>query len=802
MRMYNFRFLPKAIYRIEQETVEAQNAVEQAIGHIIIVLDASGSMWSMLDPIKSFLIKLLVLEEYTSSRSLVSIVSYSSSGDVIRHAERVPLSKFLDLAGPAVKAIQAVTTRGLTCISQGLKVDDLIDQDETTGVILLSDGYANDPSPGVEKRSIDAAMLKLAANPKVFVNTVAFGSWADYGLLAHIANVGSGKCFQSPSPKQVYDAVHETLGLITGASAPVSRISVSPGEIVVAVSKSARKIIASTEDFTVRGLLATDDLTITRFVPDDAAGDAGDNRGNYYLLARAFMGLNRLNDAKCALFSSKNQTLLAQHGRALVSDELAGLVQALEAAIFDGDNGQEISSDLEIPGGNQLPVWEVLNVLGANSKHVMIDMDDLRSIYKRRSVKKIEGSRNEDGTITLPTTRSEVVGDKQWAHLVSFDNNRANATINMLVSQKIRVLDANGVDVATLLGMDLSDLKSNNNYTVVGDGAVLTSRLRIRLDSAQAFRALQRVGVISSSASFDLKESYEVDLGGRPVISWGQAFSPDCLDGLQGKLAGLKALASILTALTKGSSPRFTAEQIAELGKYKLTSGLNYSPSTTVPYTDRAQALASGQLDVRTTYEVQVGGTTLFDLSSIKGANEYLAKRFDLEINGAKAAKPSYGLWPTKAVVKTLTGRTKLTVADDIQFPIHCDFWGLGDGSTIKGILGDDAQEVLGTIKAALAAGKLSSEGQEALARCKQLVADKQDALFEGIRELVLYVGSTGMVPDELGATLVSLEGLKQQYPALDIPAAVEKNPEEVSIFKVGNSDLLIVSLGKADFTP
>lgn len=808
---FNFNRMTKMVTRMMFK--EDQDPSGASIDHVVLVIDASGSMYYELDKIKSFLIKLLVLEEYRRATTLVTILSYSSKGDVQYHVKRAAISSFLDMTGPGVASIQKMQVRGMTCISQGLNIKDVLKDGETTGVILLSDGYANDPSPGTERRSIDSAMLSLMAQASVFVNTIAFGNYADFALLSHIANVGSGRCFRTPSAKDVYDAIHETCSLITASVAKPVLVDVPRGSLGVAVSTSARKVIAGTEPFFVRGMKKEDDVEVTIF--SDGSDVGGNERRDYYILARACLAVGKINEAKVALLSSKNQTILNLHGKAIVPEDIKALSDYLEGLIFDGDTACEISEDVILPGGNLISVWEVAQLLNSIAEHVMVDVDATMVGYKRRGVKNIPGKRAEDGSIIPVRTTSEILGDPRWAKFCGIELNNSSANMNMLLSQRLRVRDENGKDVSEVVGLDL-DLKSYRNYTVVGDGSVMISSIHVRLDDMRAFKTLQKAGLVRSDITFDLKATYEIDLQWRPVIGWASKFDAKVLDGVFDKILRLKCVKSILDAMTKKSSTRFTPEQSALLKDYYITDSLYYSPPSTVPWTDKAKAIADGIVDTRVAYSVDFGTTEVFNLSEIKSANAGLQARFEATTSGQKIEKPTWDMWATMITTKkTPSARTKIGPADEVQILIMDDFLGHGDGSQLKKVLGEDLGGRLWTaIKNGLSQGPriskeimegkpalLSDDVAETLVEAKKAAEAEMEALYDGIRPMVLYIGSTGMVPDDLKAEIVSAEDLGKVNPNLKIPASVKKNPDEIQMFRSGNN-IIQVEVQSVDFTP
>src|SRR5262245_36521569 len=156
--LYNLIGKERAYYDVRRFDLArpAGPVAEKAVAHSIIVIDRSGSMTGWIEELKDTLVKLLTLEEYRNFDLLVTLISYSGSGDVITHFERAPISEVMKRDSQQIKAIREIRATGSTCISQALgRASELLDPNELTAITLHSDGYANDPSPTSETRLIE-----------------------------------------------------------------------------------------------------------------------------------------------------------------------------------------------------------------------------------------------------------------------------------------------------------------------------------------------------------------------------------------------------------------------------------------------------------------------------------------------------------------------------------------------------------------------------------------------------------------------------------------------------------------------
>lgn len=803
----NFLGQIKSYFLVEEEKLSSSEVPSiRTPGHLIFVCDASGSMWGQMDALKSLVVKLLTLEEYRDADVLISVLSFSSAGDIITHAARVKVGDFMTPGSKALSEVQKLSTRGLTCISQGLRaIPNLLRDDELTAAVVLSDGFANDVSPGAEKREIDALVENLRTRKNLFVNTISLGSWADFNLLSFMANACSGTCFQAPSAKEVYDVLHATTSLVAGATSPAIEVKLNGADYGVFLSRSSGKILGSGSTLLVRGLRSEDDRTIYRFrkvgeevyAASPAAICEDVNPAPLLAFAKAQLAEGAVNTAKYALVATKDETLLLDHARALTSTEIAAMAASVERATLGGIPSDHVrSANYGLPNAGILSVLGVLDILAEYARDVEVDVDALRATYKKRGVKRVEGVRNEDGSLTTPTVKTARKNADGWASLSSVDVNRDTATCNMLVSSPIRLVKADdGAEISEVAGIRL-DLRSHNNYTLVGDGELNVTRLAIRIANKRLFRALVSAGVLSDG-DFDPKVSYEVVLEGRPLIAYDASFDPTVFSGVFERAARLKILESILTACMKGQSDAYTAEQLAELGKYYITGGMNFSPPTTTSYVDLKAALASGEVDTRLSYKIKFGTGEIANLGELLSANAYLQRRFTLTVNGQKEEKPKFEFrWEPSASfgIKPTTARMALNAVDDLTYPIFCDFLGVAENGTVAAILTDAGMDA-DQVKAFTAAlrGKVSKDtAVEAFTDARKAVSKALDAIFiDRVSPVVFYVGATGLIPDEFQTSAMTAEQVKQKYPKY----AVKKDAADGTFYEVGTDTILSVSV-------
>lgn len=810
----DFTGKPTAYYRVETETLDTTNTKDvKTPTHHIIGIDASGSMYRDLEDLKLMVEKLLTLEEFNDPTLKVSLVTYSSSGDVRTHFERATVGEVMSADSSQLTEIRNLRVRGLTCISQGLRAaESLIDDAEITCVSIHSDGFANDRSPSAEKRDIEEAVSVLANHPNTFCNTVSYGSWADFNTLSSIANKLSGTCIQAKTPRQVYEAMHDATALLAGNMAPVLEVGAGNADFTIFMSKNANKVLGSTETMAVRGLSTDDDATAYRLytmTPDqyetsDATEVYAGQAGSEVILAfaRTQVAMGNLNAAKYALVGYRDTDLLTNNYRALTTSEVATMCEAIETTMFNTNTTTPNLTD-----GYGLPtqgpaVLTVLNVLNKHRDAVRINVEKFAAPtnYSRRSLKRVAGTRAEDGTITPPNATLKTSGDRTAVPVNGIEINRNTATINIRVEQDGTLVKNDGTEVNEVEGLTLN-LKDYRNYTVVSDGSLNVNDLPVRISDKRCFKALADLGAVTGD--FDPTNEYIIGFNNAPLVDFNQSFD---VPNMFNDLAQLTVVSKFLSALTTGTSESLTDNQIAALKELHVTPAMYFSPPSTTAYESLDDALSNGLVDTRLSYKVEVGTTDITNVGKLKSGNAYFDRRFtvtDSEGNVIKKPKLNAILDTTNTLgIKTLSARTKLDSVDTLTYPIYAEFLGLETGDTVTNVLtnaGFTTDEVTELFNATNGT-TTDTETRvgvftDALRKVNTAVTNMYT---DTISPLVFYVGATGLVPDELGAKMYTADDLAEKYPDTKL-AKAEK--EDGTFFALPNGLLLTVYIKGEHFT-
>lgn len=807
--LYNLLGKPRAYYLVETAELprEASKTAKKGVAHSIIVVDRSGSMTWDLPATKETLLKILTLDEYAQFNLLVTLISYASEGDVILHFERAPIREIMKRDSKYQKDIKQMRTAGATCISQGLRLAaEKVKDGELTAITLHTDGYANDPSSTSEA----ATLLKLCEDMKgkdVFVNTLAYGNYSDFRLLSRIANAGSGACVRAGKIADVYQSLYSSTKTLGSSVTPPLEIPLDKGfDYQVFLTRGGARVLGGTETLSIRGLRSEDDATIYKFrklskedydklkdVPVEQTSEA------VFAFARANLAEGNLNTAKYALGSTFDATLVGAHARALTNNQVAAFATDLDALVLTTPAQLAEHTILtEVPVNKKIPFLDLVNILDANRGNFVINRQALQDVYVRRGLKRVQGTRDENGNLVEPTLKTEFVSDDKYLPISSFDINRNTATMNMMLTRKVRLLPAKGgKPITEVAGIKLDGLSTFNNYTLVGDGELTVPYLKVKISDKSLFEKLNNEGVLevdgAGATKFDKEQEYTLRLDLLPIVPPFEGTVD--LTGVFDELARLKVLSSLCAAHLKEEAAEFTPEQVEELKKHYLSKSLFLSFPTTNPYTKLEDALADGSVDTRTSYKIDVGNKQILNLGKLHSANKFLDRMYEvIGADGKPAEKPAFEDVLGGDVAykhKQLSAKTKVTKVDDFMKALFDDFLGLvPKGASVK-VLESVGADKLAAIVKDRAKGKQPARKAfvEALADARKKLDSRSDELFtKKLSPLVFYVGSTGLLPDELDAKAQSADALAQKYPDL----AFSKDEKEGMFFEVGDTILSV----------
>jgi hypothetical protein len=802
--IYNLAGEEKAYYLVDRLNLEILqgNISKKSVAHSIIIIDRSGSMSDDIQGLKETLIKLLTLDEYINYQLVISLVSYSSKEDVTCHFQRVPIQEVMKQNSSYLEEIRRIRATYLTCISQSMQLaKSLIREGELTAITLHSDGYANDSSPSVEAKALEVVCEELKSMD-VFVNTIAYSNASDFKLLSKIANSVSGSCIKAGNVKEVYDTIYSTSKLLGGKVVPVMEESLAADyNYQVLLSRSAKKINGTSGTLKICGLQVEDEAIIYKYkqITKEVYKQLQDvpvmqNHESVYAFAKANLAQGNLNTAKYAIASTFNATLTERHAKALTNQEIANFAQDIDIALFYPNILQEHEILDGLKANDKISLLELIKIFEENRSSIIVNIKHLQDNYQRKGIKRVKGVRDANGNLVKPWLKREYIDNGEYVGMGSFEINRNTATVNMLVTRKTKLVKTEDkTPIIEVAGLLVNDLNTFNNYTIVSDGEVNIKELKVKISSKKAFDVLKAAGMIAAIA-FDFRSEYTMKLDNLPLVPLGGIYSN--IDGLFSELTEIKVLSSIISAHLKKESDVFIAEQLDDLKKHYLSKNLYLNFPTTNEYIDIQEAVVNGTIDSRVSYKIDIGSKDILNLSKLHSANKFLDRMYQVydKETGEIFTKPTFDMAFNENITfrhKQLSSRTKITKVDDLMKPIFDDFLGLEDSGIVAKILTKVGADTLAQL---LHKSVSKEEIVAALSTANRKLEQYAEKIYQDkISPLVFYIGSTGLLPDEMEAKAMNFEEIACKYPNLKF----SKDEQEGTFFEVGESIISVYAKTK-----
>ncbi len=798
--LYNLAGKEKAYYLVDKVNIEQKpvDNPQKAVAHSIIIIDRSGSMYYDIEALKDTLIKLLTLDEYNNFQLVITLISYSSKGDVTCHFQRIPIQKVMKQNSPYLEEIRKIRATYLTCISQAMQMaKSLIKEGELTAITLHSDGYANDSSPSTEVKALETICAELKSMD-VFVNTIAYSNASDFKLLAKIANTVSGTCIKAGDVKAVYDAIYSTSKLLgTSLSPAIEEPLAADYSYQIFLSKTAKKINGTAGTLKILGLKPKDEGIIYKYKPitkqayEQLNVPVAQNHESVYAFAKANLAEGNLNSAKYAIASTFDATLIEKHAKALTNEQIANFAQDIDIALFYPKVLREHEILDQVKVNEKISLLELIKIFTEHRSSIIINLKHLQENYQRKGIKRLKGSRDENGNFVKPWLSTEYIDNSEYVAMGMFEINRNTATINMLVTRKVKLVKAEDkTAIIEVAGLLVNDLTSFNNYTIVSDGEVNVKALQVKISNKKTFNLLKEKGVLEAE-EFDFHSDYTIDLENLPLVPFDGNYSS--IDGLFSQLAEIKVLSSIISAHLKEESDVFLPEQLEELKKHYLSQNLYINFPTTNEYTDIKEALASGILDARVSYKIDIGSRDILNLGKLHSANKFLERMYEVynTETGEFFSKPTLEIGFHENIAfkhKQLSSRTKITKVDEFMKPIFDDFLGLENNGIVASILTQVGANTLARLLQDKRNDKNSVSKEEivtAMTAAKTKLEEFAEKIYrDKISPLVFYIGSTGLLPDEMEAKAMTAKEISTKYPNLQF----SKDEREGTFFTIGDS--------------
>jgi uncharacterized protein YegL len=814
--LYDYQGKVKSYYLAEQKYLDYQedNLIKPTIAHSIIIIDRSGSMYNEIETLKKYLLKLLTLDEYLNSQLVVTLISYSSCGDVQCHFQRIPITEIMDNNSIYQQEIKSINVNGDTCISQSLDIAKSLvteftqeaEKEEFTAITLDSDGFANDPNYLTECRKIEKIVQQLNRY-NVIINTISYSDNADFKLLNKLANLASEKCVQAHNIKQVYDSLYITNRLLNShVIYHIQEALEKEYNYQVFVSHTSKKIIGSQHTLNIKGLREKEKAIVYKYrqvniqeYEDSKNIPVQQTHESVFAFAQANLTQGNLNLAKYALFSSLDDTLIKKHYQALTNAQIISFSHDLEQVIFCPQiiKQHHILSNIEV--SNSLSILELIKILEEHKNKIIINFKYLSDNYHKKALKRIRGKRDQAQNLLEPWLKTVAIDQGEYVPMGSFKINRNTATVNLLIKRQIKLVNREkGKGISQVAGVLLNGLTQYNNYTIISDGEVNITNLKVKINQKKTFELLKAKKVIKQEGNnlpeFDFNSEYDLCLGNLPLISPEHNYQN--LDRIVNELFQLQVLNSIISAHLTKRSDIYLTNQVEEFNKHYLSKNLYLNFPTTNEYQDLQEALNKGMVNSRISYKIDLGNTQILNLSKLYSANQFfnrLYAGYD-EKNQQFLDKLTFDLTLEKQIQfshKYLSPRLQISAVDEFMQEIVDDFLGLNKNGIVSEILRLlKADNLLALLVAKWQGKKIDQEEYlTALTQAQKLLNHKIETIYrQEISPLIFYIGTTGLIPEQLHYQTFTYQEMRNKYPQLKI----SKNEQQGTFFLIANTIITV----------
>lgn len=520
------------------------------------------------------------------------------------------------------------------------------------------------------------------------------------------------------------------------------------------------------------------------------------NHESVYVFARANLSEGNLNTAKYAIASTFNLTLLERHAKALTHEDLIDFAQGIDIVLFYPNvlTRHVILDQMQV--NHKISLIELIQMINEHHKDILLNLKHLQENYQRKGLKRIKGVRDQNGEIVQPWLRTENISKSDYVGMGTFQMNHNTATINMLIERKVKLVKVvDQTPISQVAGLLVDNLDSYNKYTIVNDGKINVRSLKVKISNKKVFDLFKAKAVINAD-QFDFRAEYIIQLDNLPLVSFHESFGN--IDGLFKQLAEIKILSSILAAHLREESDMFISAQVDELKKHYLSKNLYLNFPTTTEYDNLKIALNDEIIDPQLSHKIDIGNLEILNLSKLHSANKFLDRRYQAydRITGEKLANVGFRCLFSGNMAfspKAISPRMKITKVDELMQPIFDDFLGIEDNGRVGEILHRVGADSLALLLQAKRAGTDVSQEEmiAAMTAAYNKLREYAEKIYqEKISPLVFYIGSTGLLPDELATKRMTAAEITSQYPHLKF----SQHEQEGTFFVVGNSIISIYS--------
>lgn len=724
--------------------------VAKPVGHHIMVIDRSGSMYGDIDKLKSSIEQSLAvnLARRETEAPRTTLISFSSNGDVTLHWDSIPADQVCDSSYPYRKILQGIQATYLTGISQGLNLAlTKVKDGQVTCITLFTDGYANDPSPTLENKNLEAFVEKASKVPNLFVNCIGYRDWCDWPRMQSISNALSGKTLKATSFSTVLEAMSDTLLLLSTGTQPALIIEKNDYDLLVAINRTSGQVNATHGDLALQGVGSKDNVEVYGVALKDSPPRgvtmiSKDNAWLYGALVNGFTSLGDYATAKGLLHSSGNKTLWEAHQTAMTPSSLAEMTNDMFMWVKLGNN---------VPytmGKNTKPKYSLFDLADTFTSMPEKSLglsDTFYDNYRRRSESKADGKRLDDGTIAPLRAKANRIG-QTYITGMSFNSN--DATVQLSTAAHIEIIKVGDTDpVREVAYIPLDQMREYRSYTLISSGERNVEKFDVEVYTKDAWKGISPfLTAAQAKKVFKAGMTVTINLKQFSLIP-DEAFSlskmTTAIQGLHAATAEVKLLSAMQDKVEAAS---YTKEQIEALDELHISSNLYFNPPSHAPFAGkeaRQAAISTGKIDSYVRYKVYFGTVDILSDENFRSGNEFLQRYYEVTLKGEDVKKAKLSTYLQGAEYLPRTPKGAVTAADELMKTFFNKYIGL------------KIEKKTGTVKTAPANKRMNNDKiVAALAGAK----NDQDKYRRTLNALVMYIGCTGLIPNEIASKFIRYE--------------------------------------------
>ena len=765
--------------------------------HHLVLIDRSSSMAHCLDRVKHAVIKHLTLDEYRDAPQKISVISYAGEGDMTLHFERVDIREVMREGSPHLESILTMTSGEGSRLTEALeRAMTALCDDELSLISIHTDGCVEERETLGERRYL-LELIEALRRPRVSLNTIAHSEESDLSFLNTLTR-SVGVCLVSNELRQVYDALNKASESLLDSSPRSMIINAAHDVDWVLFSAESPRVVTGRSQAQVEHFSPVDHPRLHLFrrlteseyemhpsAPLIASTPLGQE--TLVALARSSVSIGRLNRAKYCLFTAGHQQLLESHARALTPEEIERLSIGLERALFEARWERQSLNDSRVPAPNLAPVMEILALLNQHKEHVKVVRSHLDRCYEKIGLKRILGQRDERGVIRRSSLSLRPKKSTDELRLDGLEVNRSSATAYIRLIEKVNLVGEEGEVIEEIEGVDVDELNRFRSYAIISDGRLNLSSIQLKICSKRLFRELKQL--IKIERGYDPTSTYEINLTGRPIVD---IRAPKVhLTGLFETLARGRLLKSLCASMLKGRSELYTDAQLEALKRHELSQNLNTNFQTTLAFVDPDSKLLEEGVITRVRHKIELSDGALIGLHRCPSANAFIRSTYTVSVEGQEIETPR----AHQLIGASISPRTHLRASAyrALLKPLMDDVFNIEINGRFEETLTALAvpAEVIAESLSAIREG-LSGDHRcfDALYALERALDHAIESLYKAhLAPLILYVGSTGLVPDHFEAVTYTAAHINQIYPQLRL----SKNKDQASYIDLGGEALLCI---------